>query len=185
LLAALLVVGWLGYMDPQAPTMLFILPGLMVAHVRLPVYSTMLVSGGRRERFLTAATLVAVIAILITAIVTVVATLSVSLAPIMPDITLRGTTFKFHVAHLQVFFFPLLMVPIVFTIQLMFFKKPFFMMVTVVLLFVLLFTGASAIEALSTIMDPIFLVVGLLVLSWVVFVVVLRYICTRRCLVGQ
>jgi hypothetical protein len=185
LLVALLVVCWLGYMGPAATTGLFILPGFMVAHVRLPVYSSMLVSGGRRERFSTAAALVAVVAILITATVTVIAAISIPLAAIMPDITLRGTTFKFHAAYLQAFFVPLFMIPIVFTIQLIFLKKPFFVMLTVILLFALLFTGASALKALSTMMNPISLMVGLLVLSWVVFLVVLRYICTRRCLVGQ
>jgi len=186
LFVALLLVCLFCYMDPMVVTFVFFfMPGFMVAHVRLPVYSSMLVSGGRRERFFTAVTLVVVVAILITAMVTVIAALSIPLAEIMPDITLRGTTFTCHAAYLQPFFVPLLMIPIVFTIQLIFLKKPFFTMVTVMLLFVLLFTGASGLKALSTMLNPISLVGGLLVLSWVIFVVVLRYTCTRRCLVGQ
>jgi len=58
-------------------------------------------------------------------------------------------------------------------------------MITVMLLFMLLFTGGSLLKALSTMMNPIYLVVGLLVLSWGIFVMVLRYICMKRCLVGQ
>jgi hypothetical protein len=186
LFVALLFVSLFCYMDPMTVTFaLFFTPGFMVAHLRLPVYSSMLISGGRNERFVTAMTLVAVIAVLITVMVTIVAAISIPLAAIMPDITLRGTTFKFHAAYLQPFFVPLLMIPIVFTIQLIFLKKPFVTMVTVILLFVLLFTGASGLKALSTMLNPIFLLVGLLVLSWVIFVTVLRYICMRRCLVGQ
>jgi hypothetical protein len=186
LFVALLLVCLFCYMDPMTVTFaLFFTPAFMVAHIRLPVYSSMLISGGRNERFVTAMTLVAVIAVLITVMVTIVAAISIPLAAIMPDITLRGTTFKFHAAYLQPFFVPLLMIPIVFTIQLIFLKKPFVTMVTVILLFVLLFTGASGLKALSTMLNPIFLLVGLLVLSWVIFVTVLRYICMRRCLVGQ
>jgi len=173
-------------MDLMAVTFaLFFMPAFMVAHLRLPVYSSMLVVGGRNERFFTVLTLVATSAVLITAVATAIAALTMPLPAIMPDITLRGTTFKFHAAYLQPFFVPLLMIPIVFTIQLIFLKKPFVTMVTVILLFVLLFTGVSGLKALSTMLNPIFLVVGLLVLSWVIFVTVLYYICMRRCLVGQ
>jgi len=183
---ALLLVCLFCYMDLMAVTFaLFFMPAFMVAHLRLPVYSSMLVVGGRNERFFTVLTLVATSAVLITAVATAIAVLTMPLPAIMPDITLRGTTFTFHAAYLQPFFVPLLMIPIVFTIQLIFLKKPFVTMVTVILLFVLLFTGVSGLKALSTMLNPIFLVVGLLVLSWVIFVTVLYYICMRRCLVGQ
>jgi hypothetical protein len=186
LFVALLFVSLFCYMDPMAVTFaLFFMPAFMVAHIRLPVYSSMLVVGGRNERFFTVLTLVATSAVLITAVATAIAALTMPLPAIMPDITLRGTTFTFHAAYLQPFFIPLLMIPIVFTIQLFFLKKPFFVMVTVMLLFVLFFTGVSGLKALSTMLNPIFLVAGLLVLSWVIFVTVLYYICMRRCLVGQ
>jgi hypothetical protein len=126
-----------------------------------------------------------VIAVLITVMVTIVAAISIPLAAIMPDITLRGTTFKFHAAYLQPFFIPLLMIPIVFTIQLIFLKKPFYTMVTIMLLFVLLFSTGRFFKLLGAVVNPISLVISLLVLSWVIFVAVLRYICMRRCLVGQ
>lgn len=78
------------------------------------------------------------------------------------------------------------MIRIVFTIQLVFLKKPFYAIVTIMLLFMLGFvTGIFLSKAPVAMVNSVSFVVTLLVLSWVVFVVVLRYTCTRRCLVGQ
>jgi len=140
-LMALLVVCFLGYMGPAATIIFFIMPGFMVAQTRLPAYSSMLVSGGRTERFITTITLVATIAVLVTVLVTVVAASSLPLAAIMPDFTLRGANFSFHAVNMGLFFVPLLMIPIVFALQLIFFRKPIFMMLSIMLLFMLLFFG--------------------------------------------
>jgi hypothetical protein len=164
---------------------LFIMPGLMVAQTRLPVYSSMLISGGRNERYRCAMTLAITTVVLITILVTIIAALSLPLATIMPDITLRGRTLTFHAMNIELFFIPLLMIPIVFTIQLIFYRKPISMMVSMMLLFMLLF-GTAAIwhEQLSGVINPIYIVIPV-VLSWVLFWLVLRYVCMRRCLVGQ
>jgi hypothetical protein len=185
-LIALLAVCFLGYMRPRpGADILFFLAGIMVAHLRLPVYSSLLVSGGRNERFSAAMILVSMIAVLITTALTIMAVVSVPLAPIMPDITLRGSTFTFHAMHVELFFVPLIIIPTVFTIQLVFIKKPYFVMVTIMVLFMLLFAGTFSLESLAAIMNPVYLIVGLLVLSWSIFVLVLHYICMRRPLVGQ
>jgi len=184
LFAGLLMVCFLGYMGSGA-NILFFMPVFMLAHIRLPVYSSMLVAGGRNERFFTAMTLAATIAVLTTALVTIIAAFSLPLAAIMPDITLRGGTFTFHTMHIELFFVPLMMIPIVFTIQLFFFKNPYFVTVTIMLLFTLLFfTGIFLCKALIATMNPIS-IASLLVLSWVIFVTVLHCICMRRCLVWQ
>jgi hypothetical protein len=165
--------------------MFYVLPAVfMVARIRLPVYSSMLISGGRNEKFLTAMTLVSTIAVLITVLLTAFAALSASFEPIMPDIPFLGSKFIFHAMSLKPFFVPLLMIPIVFTIQLFFFKKPYFVMVTIMLLAMLLFAGGPLLKMLSTLINPIYIVIGLLVLSWAIFVIALRYICMKRCLVG-
>jgi len=183
--SALVLVCFLGYMGPGR-NILFIMPGLMFAQMRLPVYSSMLISGGRKERYRCAITLVITEAVLITVLATIVAALSLPLAAIMPDITLRDITFAFHAMNIELFFVPLLMIPIVFTIQLIYYRKPVVMMVLIMLLFMVLFFGTSILwrEQLSAVINPMY-IVSPVVLSWVLFTVVLRYICMRRCLVGQ
>jgi len=182
--SALVLVCFLGYMGP-GKNILFIMPGFMFAQMRLPVYSSMLISGGRNERYRGAMTLVITTAVLITVLATIVAALSLPLAAIMPDITLRGSTFTFRAMNIELFFVPLLMIPIVFTIQLIYYRKPVVMMVLIMLLFMLLFgTAISWREQLSGVINPIYIVI-LVTLSWFLFLLVLRYVCTRRSLVGQ
>jgi hypothetical protein len=182
--SALVLVCFLGYMGPGR-NIFFIMPGLMFAQMRLPVYSSMLISGGRNERYRCAMTQVITTAVLVTVLATIVAALSLPLAAIMPDITLRGSTFAFRAMNIELFFVPLLMIPIVFTIQLIYYRKPVVMMVLIMLLFMLLFGTASFWrEQLSGVINPIYIVI-LVVLSWVLFLLVLRYVCTRRSLAGQ
>ncbi|MHC4460902.1 MAG: hypothetical protein ACYS30_05655, partial [Planctomycetota bacterium] len=182
--SALVLVCFLGYMGPGR-NILFIMPGLMFTQMRLPVYSSMLVSGGRKERYRCAITLVITEAVLITVLATIVAALSLPLATIIPDITLRDITFAFHAMNIELFFVPLLMIPIVFTIQLIYYRKPVVMMALIMLLFMLLFGTASFWrEHLSVVINPMY-IVSLVVLSWVLFTLILRYVCMRRCLVGQ
>jgi len=182
---ALVLVCFLGYMGHGGTFILFFMPGLMIAQMPLPVYSSMLISGGRNERYRGAMTLVITTAVLITALVTIIAALSVPLATIMPDITLRGNTFTFHAMIIELFFIPLLMIPIVFTIQLIFYRKPIFMMLLIMLVFMVLFaTALFSHKQLGAGINPTSIVSGV-VLSWVLFILVLRYVCMRRCLVGQ
>ena len=183
---ALLMLCFFCYMGPAVTFMLFFMPGFMIMHMRLSVYSSMPVSGGRNERFYTTMTLVATTAVLITALVTIIAALSVALTAIMPDITLRGSTFTFHPAIITLFFVPLLMIPVAFTFQLIFYRKPIFMVLSIMLLFMLLFfIGTILRKPLGAAMVNPISIVALLVLSWLIFVLVLRHICMRRCLVGQ
>ena len=119
-------------------------------------------------------------AVLITALVTIVAALSLLLAAVMPDITLRGSTFTFHAMNIELFFVPLFMIPIAFTIQLIFYRKPIFMMLLIMLLFMLLFWH----EQFGAVINPMY-IVSPVVLSWVLFLLVLRYVCMRRCLAGK
>jgi len=184
LLLALVIVCFVGYMGPGT-NILFIMPGLMVAQMRLPVYSSMLISGGRTERYRGAMTLVITAAVLVTVLATLVAALSLPLATIMPDITLRGRTLTFSAMNIELFFIPLLMIPIAFTIQLIYYRRPVVMMVFIMLVFMLLFaTSIIWREQLSAVINPMY-IVSPVVLSWVLFTLVLRYVCMRRCLAGQ
>ena len=136
-------------------------------------------------------TLVITTAVLVTILVTIVAALSLPLAAVMPDITLRGSTFTFHAMNIELFFVPLLMIPIVFTIQLIFYRKPIFMMVSIMLLlgllFILLCTEGIVLNWHKQLgaMIKLISIIALLVLSWGTFPLVSRYVCMRWSLVGQ
>jgi hypothetical protein len=185
LFAASLMVCFLGYMGPGSTNILFVMPGLACAQMRLPVHSSMLISGGRKERFSAAMALVAAATLIITGMVTVIAALSVALAQIMPDITLRGNNFTFSAMNIELFFIPGLMMPIVSATQLLFHRRPVFALASIVPVFMLLFFGSIIWRSrLSWLMNPTY-ISGLLVLSWAAFATVLHHICMRRPLVGQ
>ena len=166
--------------------LLFFMPGFMIMYMRTPIYSSMPISGGRNERLYTTMTLVATTAVLITALVTIMAALSMALTVIMPDITLRGSTFTFQAVNIELFFVPLLIIPVASTFQLIFYRRPIVMVLSIMMLFMLLsFIGAFLHKTLGVEMLNPVSIVSLLVLSWLIFVLVLRHICMRRCLVGQ
>lgn len=182
---ALVIVCFLGYMNSWIINILFIMSGMMFAQMRLPVYSSMLISGGRNERYRCAVVLVVAATLLITVLVTIIAVSSVPLATVLPDITLRGRTFIFQPMNIKLFFVPLFMIPIVFTVQLFFYRKPMFMMLLIMIVFFMLFmTSMFLHEHLSFGINPMFIIGGL-VLSWGTFLLVSRYVCMRRSLVGQ
>lgn len=181
----LLMLCFLCYMR-QTTFMLFFMPGFMIMYMRTPLYSSMPISGGRNERLYTTMTLVATTAVLITALVTIMAVLSVALTAIMPDIILRGSTFTFQAANIELIFVPILMIPIASTFKLIFYRRPIVMVLSVMLLVMLLFfIGTILREPLGAAMVNPISIAALLVLSWLIFVLVLRRICMRRCLVGQ
>ena len=177
------MVCFLGYMEQV--NLLFILPGFIIAQMRLPVYSSMLILGGRNERFHCAVILVVAVSLLVTIMVTIIAVFSQALSTFLPNITLRGGTFIFQAMNIRLFFIPLLMIPIVFTIQLISYRKPIFMILLIVLVFVMLFiTSISWHKQLISSINPMF-IIGWLILCWSTFLLVVRYICMRWCLVGQ
>ena len=181
----LFMMFFLGYMGRMWLFTLFPLIGI-AGYIHSPVYSSMLFSGGRRERFATVITLAATTAVLGGVLFIILAALSVPLAVIIPDITVRGITIAFHTITIKLFYAPLVFVPFAFTINLIFYRKPLFIMLSVMLLFMLSFFFAAIVwrNQLSTIINPVS-ILSALVLGWGIFVLVLRYICTRRCLVGQ
>jgi len=183
LIAACLLVCFLSYMGPAGSPILFIMPGFMVAQMRLPVHASMLISGGRRERFITTITLVATTAVLATILVTILAAFSLPLAAIVPEFTLRGATFTFYAMNTRLFFIPLFMIPIVSAFQLLFFKRPSLIVLSIMPLFVLLYlAGILWRRALGWPISPVH-IASVLVLSWLFFTAVLHYTCMRRCLV--
>ncbi len=181
----LFMMFFLGYMERMWLFMLFPLIGI-AGYIHSPVYSSMLFSGGRRERFATVITLAATTAVLGGVLFIILAALSVPLAVIIPDITVRDVTIAFHTINIKLFYVPLVFVPFAFTINLIFYRKPIFIVLSAMLLFMLLFffAGIGRHKQLGAVVNPVS-VLSALVLSWGIFVLVLHYICTKRCLVGQ
>jgi len=179
-LAALL---YLSYSRPGGTDILFVMVGIMVMHVRLPVNSSLMISGGRSERFLSALVLAGSITALVTVAFVAVAALSAALAPIMPEITIRGVDLTFHVTSLRLLILPAIIVPIVLALRLVF--RQYAALSTLVIFFsVMFFFRVGRSERVGGLFNPA-LLAGLLILSWLVLVFVLRHVCMKQSLVRQ
>ena len=188
LIVILPVLCFLCYMPGGGKNIIFIMPGMMVFQMSLWVYSSLSVSGGRRQRFWSALALAVTTGILITVAVVFLAMATHLLERIMPQLTIRGHEFTFNALNIYLSLVPFFMIPVTFTIGLISHKKPMLKIVLVIGLFQILF--AMSIIGELTIMNwrvqiSFMHIIIMLLCSWTVFVAVLRYISMHCCLVSQ
>jgi hypothetical protein len=187
-LVMLPLLCFLGY-GGLAANIIFIMPGIMVANMSLHVRSTLLVSGGRTERFWSALSVAAVTTLLATVIVTLMAALTLPLQAIMPELTIKEQSFVYMAMEMKLFFIPLCMMPVTLTIALIFHKYPRLMMAVVMLIFIFAMQVSMFLKILPIhLKEPgpiqiIIIITLILLCCWAIFTAVLRHICMRRCLV--
>ncbi len=182
------ILCFLCYMPGEGKNIIFIMPGLMVASMSLGVYSNLLICGGRRQRFWSSMTLAVATGILVTVVVTLLAIATQLLEMVMPELTVRGHEFAFNALDMKFSPVPLLMIPVTFTIGLIFHKKPMLTFLFAMVLFQIVF--AMSLVSKLTIMNwrvqiGLMHIIIMLLCSWALFVAVLRYISMRSCLVSQ
>lgn len=180
------ILCFLCYMPGEGKNIIFIMPGLMIARMSLGVYSNLLICGGRRQRFWSSMTLAVVTGILITVVVALLAMATQLLEMVMPELTVRGHEFAFNSLDMKFSPVPLLMIPVTFTIGLIFHKKPMltflFAMVVFQIFFALSLVSKLTIMNWRVQIDLVHIIIMLL-FSWAIFIAVLRYISMRCCLV--
>ncbi len=187
-LVMLPILCFLGYMG-AGTNIIFIMPVFGVINMRLHVRSTLLISGGRTERFWSALSVAAVTTLLATGIVTFMAALTLPLQAIMPELTIKGQSFVYRAMEMKLFFIPLCMMPVTLTIALVFYKYPRLMMAVVMLIFIFAMQVSMFLKILPIHpKDPgpihiIIIITLILLCCWAIFTAVLRHICMRRCLV--
>jgi len=181
----ILMSFFLGYMGPAATFMFFFLPLIAVMNIRLPVHSSMLISGGRRERFAGTIAAVAAVVIPISVVAIAMVALSMLFKAIVPEFTLREVTFIYRAVSARNLFIPLLIIPFAFVIRLIFYRKPVYtMLLLMLIIYLLIFTGIIWSKQLSAMINLIS-ITALLVLGWGSFLLVLHYVCMKRSLAGN
>jgi hypothetical protein len=115
----------------------------------------------------------------------IISGLSILLARFMPTFTLEGNTLSFRPIDPRVAIVPLIVLPFASTMQLVFHRMPFLQFGGVMLpVYAGMFLGIVWRERVGPLVNPLS-VVSLLVVSWGVFLLTLRHICEKWCLVGQ
>jgi len=177
---------FLCYMPGRGKNIIFILPGIMAAFMSLNVHSSLLISGGRRERFWTALTLAAASAVLVTLLLIFLAVLTILLAPLLPEFTIKGENFIFHPLTIALFFLPLVIVPFTLIVGLVFPGKGGLALILAMIPFNILFMLPGLPHKANSPLQIGPLSATIMVLgTWTLFVAVLRHITTHCSLVHQ
>lgn len=173
-----------GYVGQAAVLTLIMVLAILAMGRQPPVYSTMLISGGRRRRYTTTLWLAVTDAALLCMGALVISGLSILLARFMPTFVLKGHSVSFRPIDPRVAIVPLLFLPFASTMQLVFHRMPFLLFGALMLpVYAAMFLGLGWREHVEFLVTPLY-VVSLLVASWGVFLLVLRRICSKWCLVG-
>ena len=183
-----LVICFLCYIGP-ASGILYVMPAFMAIQMSLHVRSPLLISGGRKERFYSALVLAMTVSVLVILTVLSIVVFSKLIAPVMPSIMFKGREMVFTQLNVKMSFLPLLIIPLAFTCNQIFPKQTILSKVLPMIVIMIGFQffvimGAFKKSIPMEDMLPL-LVVGGIVLSWGLFVLVLRYVCMRRCLVSN
>ncbi len=181
LLPVVLVVGYLG---PKMYFMFFIVSLWLLPFMRPLVYSSMLISGGRRQRFYEMLIATSFMALLGAAIIVLMAVLSVPLTPVMPAFNIRGLELSFHAIDMYLFCAPLLVLPVAAALHVVLYKKPITMIFSAMLLcYSLMMLAILWEKELAPLVTPASVLVTV-VSAWILFVLVLARVSAKRCLVG-
>jgi hypothetical protein len=179
------VVIMFGYIGQGAAMVFVMLPAIFAIGREPPVFSTMLISGGRRQRFATTLRLVVTDAVLLCLVALVVSGLSILFARFMPTFSIEGKELSFSSIDPHITVVPLILVPFVSAIQL-FSRGRLLVLVGAMMvgIFAVVFLTFGRPDQVELMLSPLN-VVGLLVAVWSIFLLVLSRICFEWCLVGR
>ena len=180
-LLVLFIAVFLGYMGPTMWIMLAFMPSMFVLASRPALYSKMLVVG-RAERFSSTLAVVVAATAVLTMLAGVVVLTSMALARIIPEFTYADFKFVYRVIDARVLYVPLVFVPLVYAIHLVFYRSPIAMMTVFMVIASFLTIGFGRGGSPADVATPQTIVV-LTSSCWLAFVLVAHHIAMRRCLV--
>jgi len=195
---ALFFAAFLGYLGLRMAMMPALVLPLVVmgTYASQPMaYSALMIAGGRKERFFSTLVVVAAGAGLLALFIAAISLLSVPLAFVMPDFKFYGLNATYRMIGVKAIYAVLFYLPLASIVQLAFYRRPVLMTVALVMLVYSMaavlfvfrrptpgFTGGIQPSEPTSMLHTAILVIGV-ALCWLIFVVVLRHITTKRCLV--
>jgi hypothetical protein len=176
-----------GREDISMANFLFIVPVFSTVILNLLPYSNILLPAGRSKKYYGAITSGFVIGAVTTVLLAVVSILSVPLERILPDIVLKGHTLGYNAMNIKYCFVTLSLIPASLVVATLFPRGAIVRTIFVIMvMYAWMFFGILRPPILSKVFESgLSLAAGLIILSWAVFLMVLRYVCMRRCLVGN
>jgi hypothetical protein len=135
-----LIFGYMsgGISRPGINNLLLIMPCIAGLSIQWPMYSTLLLPGGRRERYQAGVAHGVFIILIGTLCALIVISLGHIFELLLPTITVKGNTYSFIPAHPGNFFLPLLVTPIMLCVSLLLPRK---LMIVYMVFFMAIFQG--------------------------------------------
>jgi len=173
--------GTLGTRGDAFRTVVFFFPCMIGMDGLLPVHATMLLAGGRKERFWGGMATACGVGLFAVSAAVLIGVVTQGMAYLLPPIPLSGMVCVYAAPDFRDAFLPLLLVPVFFVSQLVLLR--YGMLVQIIPAMVLMWTVSTWLPFLHR-MGPLY--IGLhIVTAWLVAALVLAYICARRDLVGR
>lgn len=178
-----LFFGFVGKGD--GVNLLFVILALGVLSLDLLPYRSMLFPAGRAEKYFSTLLLAVIITFSAGVLALALTGISVLLETLLPEFGSKADLLSYHGMDIGLFYIFLLVIPIALSCAVAFPRN-----LIVKIIFVVVFMQGWIISAgmlnqpLIDVIGPVG-VVGLVALCWIGFLVVLRYVCMRRSLVGQ
>lgn len=173
----------LGYLGPRMSGIIAFWPLILMSNAKPPVFSSMLSVGGRNERFYSTLTAAVVGSVLLALGIGAVIAVSALLSLVMPDIQYRSFTLSYRIVGAQCFYV-LVLLPIAATLHLVLYRKPFLMMVALIMMVYGIVMGDVMTRTGPFVAFGLKIGVAVGVAAWILFVLILRHISARRCLTG-
>ena len=178
-----IIFGYISKDGVSLSNTLFILPVVVAAQLDLLPYRGILLPASRGDRFYVAVISGFTVTLLATLTMAVIAFISILLGPVLPDIVLKGHTFGYHAMNIKYCFVTLSLMPIGFAIVTLIPRRQFLkMFLSIALAYGCLGFYIAAI--LGEIQFKPFILPVLMMISWGISLLILRYVCMRRCLAG-
>ena len=174
-----------------APFGLFMFVVMITAFTQMPVYSTLLISDGRRERYYSALFVSITCSFYMIFLFSIIIIITNILQPFMPDLKYSSHTLTFNAISYSFLLLPIIVVPLVLSFYLFFYKRKALMFVGIAVIYALFvafifvmekFFNIRVPEMPSLIITPT-VVISTIILMWSVFLAVLRRVCFQRSLV--
>ncbi len=178
-----LAVIWSGYQPSAAPFIAGIIPLMMAGFLQPPLGTTLLVAGGRRERFFATAVLMLGLGGVSVLVVGVAIALTHLLAPLVPTFEWEGIVLHLRPLRPALLLIPLVVFPFVNLMYILFRRSPVWLIFSLMLAFVFVSFCAALLDRFGAI-QPGLSAVGIL-LSWGICLAAVHRLALHRDLVPR
>jgi hypothetical protein len=178
-----IISGYISKDGVAISNMLFLLPVIGAVQLDLLPYRGILLPASRGDSFYAAVISGFTVTLLATLAIAVIALISILLGPVLPDINLKGHTLGYYAMNVKYCFVTLPLMPIGLAIATLIPRRQVLKMIFSIVLMQACF-AFYMVTMLGEIQFNLFIPPVLMMISWGISFLVLRYVCMRRCLVG-